>query len=209
MSVGLVEFTRAALEKGIGREEIADTLKRAGWAEHDIKAALNAFADVAFPIPVPRPKPYLSAREVFIYLILFAALYGTAFSIGSLLFELINRSFPDPLWQNSIQASNNNIRWDMAWIIVAFPLFMLTFRSVNHAIRTDLTKRASRPRKWLTYLTLFVAGAFLIGDAATLIYNLLGGELTIRFVLKVATIAVMAGGIFTFFLSEMRRDETV
>jgi hypothetical protein len=49
----------------------------------------------------------------------------------------------------------------------------------------------------------------LIGDAATLIYNLLGGELTIRFVLKVATIAVMAGGIFTFFLSEMRRDETV
>jgi hypothetical protein len=209
MNVELVEFTRAALATGSKREEIADTLRRAGWAEHDIKAAISAFADVAFPIPVPRPRPYLSAREVFIYLILFAALYGTAASIGSLIFELINRSFPDPIWQTPVQLSNSNIRWDMAWIIVAFPLFIFTFRSVNRAIAADPTKRASRPRKWLTYLTLFVAGAFLIGDAATLVYNLLGGELTIRFVLKVATIAVVAGGIFTFFLSEMRQDERV
>jgi Domain of unknown function (DUF5671) len=209
MNVELVEFTRAALAKGIEREEIADTLRRAGWADHDVKAAIDTFADVPFPIPVPRPKPYLSAREVFIYLILFAALYGSAFSIGSLLFELINRSFPDPLWQTSIQLSNGNIRWDMAWIIVAFPLFIFTFRSVTRSIATDPTKRASRPRKWLTYLTLFIAGAFLIGDAATMIYNLLGGELTIRFILKVAAIAVIAGGIFTFFLSEMRQDERV
>jgi hypothetical protein len=207
MNVELVEFTRGALATGIGRKEIADTLRRAGWAEHDIKAAMDAFADVAFPVPVPRPKPYLSAREVFVYLILFAALYGTAANIGTLIFELINRSFPDPLSQTSIQLSNGNIRWNMSWIIVAFPLFIFTFRSVTKAIAGDPTKRASRPRKWLTYLTLFVAGAFLIGDAGTLVYNILGGELTIRFLLKVATIVVIAGGIFTFFLSEMRKDE--
>jgi hypothetical protein len=209
MNVELVEFTRGALATGIGRKEIADTLRRAGWAEHDIKAAMDAFADVAFPVPVPRPKPYLSAREVFVYLILFAALYGTAANIGTLIFELINRSFPDPLSQTSIQLSNGNIRWNMSWIIVAFPLFIFTFRSVTKALTGDPTKRASRPRKWLTYLTLFVAGAFLIGDAGTLVYNVLGGELTIRFVLKVATIAVIAGGIFTFFLSEMQKDERV
>lgn len=209
MNVELVEFTRGALATGIGRKEIADTLRRAGWAEHDIKAAMDAFADVAFPVPVPRPKPYLSAREVFVYLILFAALYGTAANIGTLIFELINRSFPDPLSQTSIQLSNGNIRWNMSWIIVAFPLFIFTFRSVTKAITEDPTKRASRPRKWLTYLTLFVAGAFLIGDAGTLVYNILGGELTIRFLLKVATIVVIAGGIFTFFLSEMQKDERV
>jgi hypothetical protein len=209
MNVELVEFTRGALATGIGRKEIADTLRRAGWAEHDIKAAMDAFADVAFPVPVPRPKPYLSAREVFVYLILFAALYGTAANIGTLIFELINRSFPDPLSQTSIQLSNGNIRWNMSWIIVAFPLFIFTFRSVTKAITEDPTKRASRPRKWLTYLTLFVAGAFLIGDAGTLVYNVLGGELTIRFLLKVATIVVIAGGIFTFFLSEMQKDERV
>lgn len=207
MNVELVEFTRQALATGIGRKEIADTLRRAGWAEHDIKAAVDAFADVTFPVPVPRPRPYLSAREVFVYLILFAALYATAASIGALIFELIDRRFPDPLSKISIQLSNGSIRWDMSWIIVAFPLFIVTFRSVTRAITADPTKRASRPRKWLTYLTLFVAGAFLVGDAATLVYNALGGELTIRFVLKVATIAVIAGGIFSFFLGEMRQDE--
>jgi hypothetical protein len=170
---------------------------------------MDAFADVTFPIPVPRPKAYLSAREVFVYLILFAALYVTAASIGTLIFELINRSFPDPLWNNSIIASNSNIRWNMSLIIVAFPLFIFTFRSVTRAVTADPTKRASRPRKWLTYLTLFVAGSFMVGDAATLIYNGLSGELTIRFILKVATIAIIAGGIFMFFLSEMRKDERV
>jgi hypothetical protein len=209
VNVELVEFTRRALATGIGRMEIADTLRRAGWAEHDIKAAMDAFADVNFPVPVPRPKPYLSAREVFVYLILFAALYATAASIGALIFELINRGFPDPLSKINLELSNSSIRWNMSWIIVAFPLFIITFRSVTRTIIGDLTKRASRPRKWLTYLTLFVAAAFLVGDAATLVYNALGGELTVRFALKVSTIAVIAGGIFIFFLSEMRKDERV
>jgi hypothetical protein len=206
MNVELVEFTRQALAKGLERKEIADTLQRAGWAEYDINAAMNAFADVAFPVPVPRPKPYLSAREVFVYLILFATLYVAVGNIGTLIFELIDRSFPDPLVKIYIQASNATIRWNISWIIIAFPLFIFTFRSVTRAIAQDPTKRGSRPRKWLTYLTLFAAGAFLVGDAATLVYNLLGGEFTIRFVLKVATIALLAGGIFIFFLTDMRED---
>ena len=53
MNVELVEFTRRALAKGIERKEIADILQRAGWAEYDVMAAMNAFADVAFPVPVP------------------------------------------------------------------------------------------------------------------------------------------------------------
>jgi hypothetical protein len=209
MNVELVEFTRRALATGIERDEIAATLRRAGWAEYDVKAAMDSFADVVFPVPVPRPKPYLSARQVFVYLILFAALYVAVANIGILTFELIDRSFPDPLSKTYIQLSNSNIRWNISWIIIAFPLFIFTFSSVTRAIARDPAKRASRPRKWLTYLTLFVAGAFLVGDAATLIYNVLGGELTIRFILKVAAITVIAGGIFTFFLSDMRQDERI
>jgi hypothetical protein len=78
---------------------------------------------------------------------------------------------------------------------------------VTQALTTDPTKRASRPRKWLTYLTLFVAGVSLVGDTTALVYNLLGGELTIRFLLKAATIAIIAGGIFAFFLVDMRKEE--
>ncbi len=210
MNAELVEFTRTALAAGTGRQEISDILRRAGWAEPDIKAAIDAFADVTFPVPVPRPKPYLSAREVFVYLILFVALYAAAYSLGALLFELIDRSFPDPLQlqsPNIIRFSDDRIRWDVSMIIVAFPLFCFTFRAVTRGLAKDPTKRASRPRKWLTYLTLFVAGVSLVGDTATLIYNMLCGELTIRFLLKVATIAIIAGGIFAYFIEDMRKEE--
>ena len=208
----LVEFTRSALAAGKGREDIADVLRRAGWAAPDIRAAIDAFADVSFPIPVPRPKPYLSAREVFVYLILFSALYGSAFSLGALLFEFINRSFPDPLDTqrvNFIRYSNDTIRWNISIILVTFPLFYFTFRAVTRELEKDPIKRASLPRKWLTYLTLFIAGVTLVGDTAVLIYNMLGGELTVRFLLKFATIAIIAGGIFAYFLQDMRKEEQI
>ncbi len=212
MNAELIEFTRRALTAGTGRQEISGILRRAGWAEPDIKAALDAFADVTFPIPVPRPRPYLSAREVFVYLILFAALYAAAFSIGALVFEIINRGFPDLLEvqsSNFIRFSDDRIRWDISMIIVAFPVFFFTFRAVTRELAKDQTKRTSRSRKWLTYLTLFIAGVLLVGDTAVLIYNFLGGELTIRFLLKVATIAIIAGGIFAYFIEDMRKEEKI
>ena len=57
----------------------------------------------------------------------------------------------------------------------------------------DPVKRASKVRRWLTYLTLFASASALIGDVTTLVYNALGGELTIRFVLKVITVGLIAG----------------
>jgi hypothetical protein len=208
MNTQLVEFTQKALSLGIGRPEIAGALRRAGWAEPDIAAALASFAETDFAVPVPRPKPYLSAREVFVYLVLFVALWAAAYNLGALAFELIDRYFPDPLQTQAFgKVWNDRVRWNLSAIIVAAPLFFLTFYTVTRAIDRDPTKRGSRPRKWLTYLTLFIAGVWLTGDVITLVYNVLGGELTIRFILKVVTVAVIAGGIFGFFLSDMRHEE--
>jgi hypothetical protein len=52
-----------------------------------------------------------------------------------------------------------------------------------------------------------VAACALIGDVTTLVYNLLGGELTVRFVLKVLTVGIIAGTAFTYYLRDLRRDE--
>jgi hypothetical protein len=101
----------------------------------------------------------------------------------------------------------DEIRLDIATLIVAFPLFLYTFRIVNRSIARDPTKRASRPRKWLTYLTLFIAVVSLTADMTTLVYNVLGGELTLQFFLKVLTVAVIAGGTFAYFLWDIRKGE--
>jgi len=41
----------------------------------------------------------------------------------------------------------------------------------------------------------------------TLVYNVLGGELTVRFVLKVLVAAAIAGSIFGWYLVDLRREE--
>ena len=207
MTAELLDFTRQALARGLRRTDIIGILRQAGWAEAEIETALGAFADIEFPIPVPRPRPYLSAREVFIYLVLFATLYVTAYELVALMFELVDRFFPDPLQNRLIANLNNAIRWNLACLIVAAPVFLFVFRSVNRAIEADPTKRGSLPRKWLTYLTLFVAVVVLTGDVSVLVYNVLGGELTIRFVLKAAAVAVIAGGAFSYFFWDIRKDE--
>jgi hypothetical protein len=56
-------------------------------------------------------------------------------------------------------------------------------------------------------LTLFVAASVLIADFTTLVYNLLGGELTVRFLLKVLTVGVIAGATFGYYLWDLRLDE--
>ncbi len=205
----LVRFVARSLEQGIERDAIANALEKAGWQRDDIDAAIGGFAEVEFPLAVPRPRPYLSAWEVFIYLILFVTLYASAFSLGDLVFDFIDRALPDPLERRTDIAFLDTIRTSLSVLIVTFPLFLIAFRHVTRAIAGDPTKRGSRPRKWLTYGTLFIAAVALISDVSTLVYNVLGGEFTLRFGLKVATVAVLAGGIFSYFLIDMKRDETV
>ena len=74
-------------------------------------------------------------------------------------------------------------------------------------LRKDPGRRLSRVRQSLTYLTLFVGAAILIGVVTSIVYNLLGGELTVRFALKVLTVGTIAGSLFGYFLRDVRKEE--
>lgn len=204
----LEQFVRDALAKGVSRQEIETALAAAGWPPEQSRDALNAYADLAFPVPVPRPRPYLSAREAFLYLLLFTTLYVAAWNLGRLLFDLINRAFPDPA-DNAFAVGqiSASIRWSTASIIIAFPMFLYVARYLGRDLARSPVKRLSAVRRWLTYLTLFIAASVLSGDMITLVYNMLGGELSIRFLLKVLVAAVIAGTIFGYYLHDLRREE--
>ena len=201
-------FVGDGLTRGLSRAEIERVLLEAGWPPEQVRNALGGFAKIEFPIPVPRPKPYLSAREAFLYLVLFSTLYVSAFSLGRLLFQFINQAFPDPAAPAAVVAAvRQAIRWSISSLVVAFPVFLYVAWLTGRETRRDPSKHASKVRRWLTYLTLFVAAGVLVGDVTSLVYSLLGGELTARFVLKVSTIAVIAGAVFGYYLRDLRLEE--
>jgi uncharacterized protein DUF5671 len=207
MSTDLREFVRDALARGIPRDETARTLRRAGWREDEVNAELDRWADVAFAIPVPRRKPQLSAREAFLYLVLFATLYLAAFNTGAVLFDLIERWLPDALHPRNADQDAAGLRWAVASLIIALPVFVYTQGLIGRAVAADPDKRSSGVRRWLTYLTLFLAALVLIGDFVVVLTNLLKGELIPRFLLKALVVFKIAGAVFRFYLSDLRRDE--
>lgn len=204
----LVSFVRESLARGRSRAEVAEVLQRAGWGRDQIDDVLGSFADVDFVVPVPRPRPYLSARDAFLYLVLFSTLYASAFHVGSLLFDLITIAIPDPLVDpRSAEYVRAGMRWSVATLVGAFPVFLYVSWLVNRETEGDPAKRQSKVRRWLTYSTLFVAACVLMGDVIVLVYNLLGGELTLRFALKAAVAALIAGGVFGVYLRDLRGVE--
>jgi hypothetical protein len=206
----LLMFVRDALSRGLSRTQIEDALRKAGWTVEQIKDALGRFADVEFPIPVPRARAQLNARETYLYLVQFLTLYVSAYNLAALLFDIINWAIPDPAQSSNLSAAaylRGSIRWELSSLIVAFPVFLYMSWVIGASIRRDPNKRHSKIRRNLTYLSLFVAASTLICDVITLVYNVLGGELTVRFFLKVATVGVIAGTAFGYYLLDLRREE--
>lgn len=203
---GLETFVKEALLHST-REEVKKVLLEVGWSPEQAAGAINAFADVNFPIPVPKPRPSLSAREAFLYLVLFSMLYLSAYHLGSLFFDFIDKIFPDSASTVDRLRYMDGIRWSVSSLLIAFPIFLFVSHYIGKQLLKNPMKRLSPIRRWLTYLTLFIAAGILIGDLTAIVYNVLGGELTQRFILKVVTVAIIAGTIFGYYLWDLRREE--
>ena len=142
----LLGFVKEGLQRGLHRSQIQDALL------------------IEFPIPVPRPTSYVSARDAFMYAVLFMSLCVSSYYLADLLFELINRAFSDPAMVQAYgQTPRQALRWAVSSLVVAFPLFLYVAWLNGQNIRRDPTKRASKVRQQVTYLTLFVASCALVG----------------------------------------------
>ena len=207
MNAELDRFVRDALAAGTPRDRIRTELARAGWRREEVDAALEAWLESDLPVPLPKRRVQVSAREAFLYLVLFATLYVVAYHAGAVAFALIERLLPDPVRARAWDAGLAGVRWAAASLLIAFPVYLLCSRIVSRSLARDPDKRSSGVRRWLTYLTLFLAALVLIGDLVVLVSGLLSGELTSRFVLRALVVFVVAGIVFGHYLLDLRRDE--
>lgn len=145
-----------------------------------------------------------SPWDVFMYLLATITLYFSVYSVINLLLEYINAGFPDAL--NPYYNGGDSIRWSLALLIIIFPVYFWVSRVLYKDVAGDSGKREIRIRKWLLYFTLFLAALLIIGDLVALIYNFLQGEITMRFLLKVLSVLVVAAGVFGYYLYDLRRE---
>jgi hypothetical protein len=205
----LTQFVKDALHAGASRADTAKALADAGWAPDQVSSALEAFAPVEFVVPVPVPGTHLSARDTFLYLVMFAMLYLSACNLGNLLFQFVELAVPDRAFEGYSSYQNSAIRFSTAALLIAFPLFLYIASIIGKQIRNAPARRTSAIRKWLTWLTLALAACIIVGDLIYLLDSLLSGELTTRFVLKALIVGLIAGAIFVNYLAEMRKDDQV
>lgn len=144
-------------------------------------------------------------RDVFLYLLSIVTLVASAASFGVLVFQYINVYFPDLIndYYFSPASYYGSIRQALATLIVIFPVYIWVSRFLKKDIQENPEKRDLKIRKWLLYLTVFVAALVVIGDLVALINTFLEGELTTRFILKVLTIFFIAGSVFSHYYFEL------
>ncbi|MDO8231741.1 MAG: DUF5671 domain-containing protein [bacterium] len=149
-------------------------------------------------------KPKTTPKDFFLWAGALITFYWSVIATILLVINYIDYTFtnvlarlPDPY--------QSGISYQMASIIVLFPLYMF----LMHLIRKDAIADPSRNeiwvRRWALILTLFVSGVAIAADLITLLTTFLNGEeLTTSFLLKVLVILLVAAGVFMHFIADLK-----
>lgn len=144
-----------------------------------------------------------SPKDFFLWASAVIALYLSVVSFITLLFEYINYVFPDP---NAYYGDpySSSMRFAMAALIVLVPATLVFLRLIRGSILAEAGKAGIWVRRWALQLTIFVMTFTILVDLITLVNYFLNGEVTTRFILKVAVVLMVAGFVFLHFLADLK-----
>lgn len=154
-------------------------------------------------MPSSKPKLTTSPRDAFLNLLMLVMMYLSVISVIAISFAYIDFLLPDRL-SFYLEGTLRSIRWGSSMLIVAFPLFLFLVRVIYNGFRREPDKHNLRFRKWLVYLTLFVAAITIVIDLVQLVFRFYDGDLTLPFTLKVVSILLVAGAVFGYFMWDVQ-----
>jgi hypothetical protein len=196
----LVDFIQAARSQGASDEFISQLLRAYGWPQRQVEQAFFQIYEglTGRPLPTPRGSSGEMARDAFLYLLAFITLVIWTQALGEMAFVFIehlipdqlNQSYREPYWQVSFALSR---------LLVAYPVYLVLMRQLNRDLASNREKYFSGVRKWLTYLTLWVAALIALGTLIALLSSLFRGEVSLRFWLKILVILVIDGGVLGYY----------
>lgn len=161
-------------------------------------------------------KSRFSIGFFFLCLGVLVSLITSVVSFLNLVFETLNKRFPDVLnstYQYGYSTYEyEGIRMALATLIIFFPIFVLISYYWNKFTKSGLGHVDEIVRKWLIYIILFLSSVVVVVDMVTLVRYFISGEVTSRFILKVVAtlvVAILVGFYYIFTLRENKNHSSI
>jgi len=150
-------------------------------------------------------RPKVTPKDFVLWVGAMASLYAGVVAFITLVFEYINKAFPNPVSGSYyVDPYSSSISYETAALIVLTPVFLILMRFIRRGISDDPSRNEIWVRRWALFLTLFLAGVTVVVDLIVLLNTYLQGEdLTIGFLLKVLTVLLVTGLGFMHFLADL------
>lgn len=148
-----------------------------------------------------------NAKYSFYYLLSLVSLIFTAVSAGLILFGIIDKTVADAWSYNYYRDVDGQFKFAISALLIAGPTYYLLVFLINKGLKKKELSLDSSLRRWLTYLIIFVNALIILGVFIGIVYNLLSGALTARFLLRLISIFLIAGTIFTYYFWDIKRSE--
>jgi hypothetical protein len=158
--------------------------------------------------PEEEDKP--QALDITYYFGLFISLAATLGSLIGVIFAAINHRFKDILElasYNEIQVGDD-VRMSIAVLFIMFPIYLVLSWLQAKQIKKDPSKTKLSIRAVYIYIILFITSITIAGNFIYIVYNLLSGEVAVRFIPKSLTLLVLAAIVFVYHVYLLRRDYT-
>ncbi len=159
-----------------------------------------------------RSKSY-GAKMLFWYLRLFFTMGFSAAATATLWYQFINKLFPleVALYGGGVNRPYDEraVIWAISSLFILAPTFYVFAAILRKAIGRNEVELDRGVRQWTSYLFLCIVAAIMLGDMITAVRYVLNGDYTTRFFLKVLTILVITGWLFSYVWLELRSKDAL
>src|SRR6185437_4343269 len=148
-------------------------------------------------------KAKTTPKDFFYWAGAMVALYWSVLAFIFLMFDYINFAYPDPLNIYASDPYQGGVSFEMASLIVLFPVFIILMWLIHRDINKDHSRSEVWVRRWALVLTLFIAALSMIIDLVVLVHSFLNGDaITTAFILKVVVVLCVAAVAFMHFIAD-------
>src|SRR3989344_5643666 len=97
------------------------------------------------------------AKHVYWYILSLITLIVASTSMGTVIFQLINKYFPLVGAPYSVRYDLSLLRFAVSSLFIAGPIYLFSARQINRSLAKRELALRSNVRRWLTYFILLIA----------------------------------------------------